>query len=122
VQAAATQVVSAVGTSVASSPVHVTNVNVGTTDTIVAIQNGGAAPMSLAGWTLVLGPNFSIELSDIGLKAGQTRQLHLSDGTDTESDVYLGFGSGAARTSLQPGSHVVLISPPDQIASVYSIV
>jgi hypothetical protein len=121
VESAATQVVAAVGTSVATSPVHVTNVNVGATDTIVTIQNGGSAPMSLAGWTLVVGPNLSVELSDITLKPGQTRQLHFSDGTDTDADVYLGFGNVAARASLQPGARVVLISPPDQIASVYSI-
>jgi hypothetical protein len=121
-QAAATQVVASVSTSVATSPVHITNVNVGATDTIVAIQNSGSTPSNLAGWTLVLGPNLSIELSDITVKAGETRQLHLSDGTDTDSDVYLGIGSVAARASLQPGAHVVLVSPPDQkIASVYSI-
>jgi hypothetical protein len=121
VQAAATQVVSAVGTSVATSPVHVTNVNVGPTDTIVTIQNGGTTPMNLAGWTLVMGPNLSVALSDITLKEGQTRQVHFSAGTDTDNDVYLGFGNVAARSSLQPGAHVVLIAPPDNIASVFSI-
>jgi hypothetical protein len=121
-QAAATQVVGAVGTSVASSPVHVTNVNVGATDTIVALQNSGAAPMNLDGWTLIMGRNLSVELSGVTLKAGQTRQVHFSDGTDTDSDIYLGFGNVAARTSLQPGTNVVLISQSDhQIASVYSI-
>jgi hypothetical protein len=107
---------------VATSTVHVTNVNVGETDTIVAIQNNGSSPMSLAGWTLVLGPNVSVELSDIALKPGQTRQLHFSNGADTDSDVYLGVGSTAVHSSLQPGARVVLISPPDQIASVYAIV
>lgn len=121
VQAASTQVVSAVGTLVATSPVHVTNVKVGPTDTMVSIQNSGSAPMTLAGWTLVMGPDLSMVLSDITVKAGQTRQLHFSQGTDTDSDVYVGFGSAVARASLQPGARVVLISPADQIASVYPI-
>ena len=127
VQAAATQSVAtqgapAVGTSVANSPVHVTNVNVGSTDTIVAIQNTGATPLTLTGWTLVMGPDLSIQLSDITLNAGQTRQLHFSQGSDTDSDVYLGPGStNVARSSLQPGTHVVLIAPTDQIASVYPV-
>jgi hypothetical protein len=121
VQAATTQVASVVGTSVATSPVHVTNVNVSSTDTMVSIQNGGAAPMSLAGWTLVMGPDLSVVLSDVTVKAGQTRQLHFSQGTDTDGDVYIGFGSNVARSSLQPGARVVLISPSDQIASVYPI-
>lgn len=121
VQAAATQVVAAAGTSVATSPIHVTNVSVGASDTMVTIQNSGSAPMSLAGWTLLMGPNLSVVLSDVTVKAGQTRQVHFSEGTDTDADVYIGFGSNAARASLQPGARVVLIAPPDQIASVYPI-
>jgi hypothetical protein len=121
VQAAATQAVTTVGTSVALSPVHVTSVSVSQDDTSVVIQNTGSGSMNLAGWTLVMGPNFSMVLGDITINAGQTRTLHLSQGTDTPSDVYLGFGSSAARGSLQPGSRVVLIAPPDQVASIYSI-
>jgi hypothetical protein len=121
VQAAATQVVAAVGTSVANSPVHVTNVSVNDADTIVSIQNTGAAPTTLSGWTLAVGPNMSVQLTDITLKAGQTRQLHFSQGTDTDNDVYLGAGYNVAKASLQPGTRVVLIAPADQIASVYPI-
>jgi hypothetical protein len=95
VQAAATQVVAAVGTSVATSSVHVTNVKVDSRDMLVSIQNSGPAPMSLAGWTLLLGPDLSVVLSDITVNAGQTRQVHLSEGTDTDSDVFVGFGSTA---------------------------
>ena len=121
VQASATQVVSAVGTSVTTSTVHVTNVNVGTADTMVSIQNSGAAPVSLAGWTLVMGPNLSLVLGDITVKPGQTRVLHFSQGADTDSDVYIGFGTPVAPASLQPGARVVLIAPPDQIASIFPI-
>jgi hypothetical protein len=121
VQAAATQVVGSVGTSVAESPVHVINVAVSGTDTTVTIQNSGSSPMSLKGWTLVMGPDMSIVLGDINVNAGQARHLHFSEGTDNDSDVYIGFGSTAAHGSLQPGSRVVLIAPPNQIASVYPI-
>lgn len=120
VQAAATQV-GTMATSVAASPVRVASVNVAAADAVVGVQNTGSEPTNLVGWTLVAGPNFSIELGDIPLKAGQTRQLHFSGGADTDSDVYLGFGTDAARSSLQPGAHVVLIAPPDEIASVYSV-
>jgi hypothetical protein len=121
VQAAATQIVTAAGTSVAKSPIQVVGVSVGSTDTTVSFQNNGSSPVNLAGWTLVLGPDFSVVLNEMTVKAGQTRQLHFTQGTDTESDVYMGFGSAVAKASLQPGARVVLISPPDQIASVYSV-
>jgi hypothetical protein len=121
VQAAATEGVAAVGTSVATSTVHVTNVTVGAADTMVSMQNSGSSQMNLAGWTLVMGPDLSVVLSDITLNPGQTRQLHFSQGTDTDSDVYTGFGSTVAKASLQPGARVVLIAPTDQIASVYPI-
>ena len=121
VQAAATQVASSVGTSVAVSPLHVTNVTVDANDTTVAIQNGGSGSMNLGGWTLLMGPDFAMVLSDITINAAQTRMLHFSQGTDTASDVFMGFGSNAARLSLQPGTRVVLIAPPNQIASIYSI-
>ncbi len=121
VQAAATQVVGALGTSVAGSLVRVTNVTVAANDTTVMIQNSGAGSMNLAGWTLVMGPDLSVVLSDITVDAGQTRALHFSQGTDTASDVFIGFGSNVARSSLQPGTRVVLIAPADRIASVYPI-
>jgi hypothetical protein len=121
VQAAATQIASSVGTSVAVSPLHVINVTVDADDTTVAIQNGGSGSMTLGGWTLVMGPDFSMVLSDITINAGQTRTLHFSQGTDTANDAFMGFGSNAARLSLRPGTRVALVAPSDQIASIYSI-
>jgi hypothetical protein len=119
VQAAATQAVAAVSTSVAASPVKVTNVKVDSSDTTVTLQNSGSSPMNLNGYTLVMGPNFSVTLGDIAMTAGQTRTLHFSQGTDTATDVFLGFGSNVASQSLAPGTRVVLVAPADTIASVY---
>jgi hypothetical protein len=123
VSAAGTQVVSSVGTSVAQSTVHVTNVTVNPNDTTIAIQNSGSAPVNLAGWTLVVGPNMSVLLGDILLAPGMTRTIHFSQGIDTQTDVFMGFGANVAQASLSPGTHVILIqAPPDNsIASVYSV-
>src|SRR5436190_1859106 len=82
-QTAATQVASSAGTSVALSPLHVTNVTVDANDTTVTIQNGGSGSMNLGGWTLLMGPDFAMVLSDIAISGGQTRMLHFSQGTDT---------------------------------------
>jgi hypothetical protein len=122
VSAAGTQVVSSVSTSVAASTVHVTNVTVNPNDTTIAIQNSGTSPVNLAGWTLVVGPNMSVLLGDILLPSSTTRTIHFSLGIDTQTDVFMGFGANVANVSLSPGSHVILIQPPDNtIASVYSV-
>jgi hypothetical protein len=123
VSAAGTQVVGSVGTSVAQSTVHVTSVTVNPNDTTIAIQNSGSTPVNLAGWTLVVGPNMSVLLGDILLAPGMTRTIHFSQGIDTQSDVFMGFGANVAQASLSPGTHVILIqAPPDNtIASVYSV-
>jgi hypothetical protein len=121
VQAAATQAVGAVGTSVATSPVRVNNVKVDSADTTVAVQNSGSSAMNLRGYTLLMGPNFSVMLGDIAIEPGQTRTIHLSQGTDTPNDVYLGFGSNVAAGNLTSGTRVVLVAPADTIASVFPI-
>jgi hypothetical protein len=122
VSAAGTQVVSSVSTSVAQSTVHVTNVTVNPNDTTIAVQNSGSSPVNLAGWTLVVGPNMSVLLGDIPLAPGMTRTIHFSQGIDTQTDVFMGFGANVANVSLSPGSHVILIQPPDNtVASVYSV-
>lgn len=121
VQAVATQAVGAVATSVAQSPVQVTAVTVSPDDTTVVVKNNGSSSVNLRGWTLVMGPVFAVALPDIDLGAGQTRTLHFAPGITTPTDVYLFVGSNLATASLVPGTHVVLVAPRNDIASVYSI-
>ena len=111
----------AVATSVAQSPVQVTNVSVNAQDTTIAIHNNGQSAMNLAGWTLLVGPAFSVGLTDTVVAGGQTMTLHLGPGVDSVTDSYLGLGSAVATSALDPGSRVVLIAPSNQIASVYTI-
>jgi hypothetical protein len=119
VQAVATQAVSAVGTSVATSPVQITNVVIDQTDTQIAIRNSGTSSVNLRNWTLLIGQSVLVTLPDIDLEANQTRTLHLAPGTDTATDVYLGLGSGLVSATLSPGERVVLVSTRDGVASVY---
>jgi hypothetical protein len=119
VQAVATQAVSAVGTSVATSPVQITNVVIDQTDTQIAIRNSGTSSVNLRNWTLLIGQSVAVTLPDIDLEANQTRTLHLAPGTDTATDVYLGLGSGLVSATLSPGERVVLVSTRDGVASIY---
>jgi hypothetical protein len=115
------QTVGPIATSVAQSPVHITALNVTPDDSTVVVQNSGSSQVDLQGWTLLFGPNIPLTLPSITLAAGQTRTLHVTAGTDTESDVYLNVPSvGAIATTFAPGQRAVLVTPQDQIASIFA--
>jgi hypothetical protein len=113
------QTVGPIATSVALSPVQITDVDVDPSNTTVTVRNSGSAAVNLEGWTLLLGPSIAIALRDIPLEPGQTRTLNLSSGTDTADNVFLGTASsGAIATTFAPGQRAVLIGPNDQVASI----
>jgi hypothetical protein len=115
------QTVGPIATSVARSPVHITSVVVTPDDPTVVLQNSGSAPVSLDGWTLLMGPNIPLTLPGITLAPGQSRTLHMSMGTNTDSDVFLNVASvGAIATTFAPGQRAYLIMPDDQVASVFA--
>jgi hypothetical protein len=119
VQAVASQAVAAAATSVAISPVQITSVMVDPTDTQIAIRNSGSNSVNLRNWTLLIGPTLALTLPEFELAANQTRTLHLAPGTTTDSDVYLGFGSGLVSHVLGPDDRVVLVSSREEVASIY---
>ncbi len=110
-----------IATSLAQSTVHITGVNITASDSTVVVQNSGSAPINLQGWTLYFGPNIPITLQSIMLAPGQTRTLHVTAGTTTDSDVYLNVPSvGAISTTMTPGQRVVLVDPNDQILAFFT--
>jgi hypothetical protein len=115
------QTVGPVATSVAQSTVHITGVSVASDDTTVVLQNSGSSPVSLQGWTLLLGANIPLTLPPIMLAPGQTRTLHTAAGTTTDSDVFLGVASvGGIAATFAPGQRAVLVGPNNQVASVFA--
>jgi hypothetical protein len=114
------QTIGPIATSVALSPVHITGVNVTADDTTVVLQNSGSAELNLQGWSLLLGRNIALTLPPIRLAAGQTRTLHLANGTTTDTDVFLNTPSvGGVAITFAPGQRAVLVQPDDQVASVF---
>jgi len=114
------QTIGPIATSVARSPVHITGVNVTADDTTVVIQNSGTAEVNLQGWSLLLGRNIALTLPEIRLAPGQTRTVHLAAGTSTDSEVFLNTPSiGGVAITFAPGQRAVLVSPDDQVASVF---
>jgi hypothetical protein len=121
VHAAATETVQSVARSVSASPLQITGVAVDSRDTTVAIHNGAADVKSLLNYTLLMGSGYEIALGDIPIRPGGSVTLHLSDGTTTPTDAYLGGGSALAADALDAGEHVVLLAPENEVASIYGI-
>jgi hypothetical protein len=113
------ETVGPIATSVAVSPVRITDVDINPNNTTVTIHNSGSAAVNLDGWTLLLGPSISIALREIRFDPGQTRTLNLSTGTDTPDNVYLDTSSGGVAITFAPGQRAVLVAPGDQVASVF---
>jgi hypothetical protein len=118
VQAASTQVVNNVATSVAASPVQITTVQVDPNDTRVMIRNSSANTVNLRNWTLLMGQT-GVVLGDVKVEPNQALTLHLTSGTDTNSDAYVGYGSAIVSATYKPGEPVVLVSSSSDVASIY---
>jgi hypothetical protein len=115
------QTVGPIATMVAQSPVHITSVDVTGDDTMVVLQNVSGSQVNLNGWSLLLGPNIDLTLPPVMLAPGQSRTLHVSAGTTTDSDVYLNTPSpGGVSITFAPGQRAVLIAPDEQIASIFA--
>ena len=115
------QTVGPIATSVARSPVQITDVRVVSADTSVDVHNSSNAAVNLEGWTLLLGRNIQLTLPPVTIDPNQTRTIHLGAGTDTASDVFLNSAStGGVAITFAPGQRAVLVAPDDQVASVYA--
>lgn len=110
-----------VATSVAASPVQISQAQVSQTDTTIALHNSGSRQVNVGGWTLLMGtfPFVLPTSSNMRIDPSQTLTLHLSRGTDTASDVYLGAAPGPLLNNLQNGATLVLVDLQGQLASIY---
>jgi len=112
-----------VATAVAGSPVQIAQVQVSQSDTTIAMRNSGTQQVSVGGWVLFMG-TFPFVLPtgpNMRIDPGQTLTIHLSRGTDTPTDVYVGQAPGPLINNLQNGATLVLAQPTGQLMSVYRI-
>jgi hypothetical protein len=93
------------------TPVQITSASLGAGDATVTIQATGSQPLSLSGWTLVVGTTPVQLPSDATIPAGQTLKIHTAAGANTGTDVYLGQNAQAIVSALQPGARVALQNP-----------
>jgi hypothetical protein len=126
-QAIATMVAATIGppiaTSVAASPVQIADVSVSQDDTRVALASKGAQAANISGWVLMIG-TFPLVLptsTHLRIDPNETVTLHMSRGSDTDSDVYLGQAPELLVKSMQPGTRFVLVNPQGEIANIYRL-
>jgi hypothetical protein len=112
-----------VATAVAGSPIQITQVKVSDADTTISFHNSGTRQISIGGWVLFMG-SFPFVLPtnpNMRIDPGQTLTLHLSRGTDTPTDVYVGQAPGSLVNNLQNGAVLALVDLSGQLAAVYRI-
>jgi hypothetical protein len=112
-----------VATAVAGSPVQISQVQINDTDTTIAIRNSGQRQVNIGGWILFMGafPFVLPTNANMRIDPNQTLTLHLSRGTDSATDVYVGDAPGPLLNNLQNGAPLVLVDLTGQLASVYRI-
>jgi hypothetical protein len=113
----------AIATSVANSPVQISQVKVDPADTTISIHNTSQRQVSVGGWILFMGtfPFILPTNSNMRIDPGATVTLHFSRGTDTATDVYVGQAPTPLVNNLQNGATLALVDLSGQVASVYRI-
>jgi hypothetical protein len=110
-------------TSVSTSTVQISQAQVSQTDTTITIRNSGTGTVNIGGWVLFMG-TFPFVLPtnpNMRVDAGQSLTIHLSRGTDTPTDVYVGAAPQPLVNNLQNGATLILVMPNGQPASVYRL-
>jgi hypothetical protein len=90
--------------------VSIIGANSNQADATVSVRNGSADRVNLSGWTRLVGTAAAplLNANDLFVDPGQTLVLHLSLGTDTPGNVYLGQASGALASSMVSGQRISL--------------
>jgi hypothetical protein len=112
-----------VATAVAGSPIQITQVKVSDADTTISFHNSGTRQISIGGWILFMG-TFPFVLPtnpNMRIDPGQTLNVHLSRGTDTPTDVYVGAAPQPLVNNLQNGATLALVDLTGQLAAVYRV-
>jgi hypothetical protein len=108
---------------VSESAVQITAVNVNTDDTTIVVTNSGTSQANISSWILLLGtfPFVMPASTSLRIDPGKSITLHLSRGTDSPTDIYLGQAPDLLVNSLKSGTRVALINLRGQVASIYTI-
>jgi hypothetical protein len=111
VQAAATQAPAAASTAIAGAPVRITDASLSGSAPRLTIQNTSTQAVDLSGWTLRVGDAAVRLPTNMQAPAGQTLVLHMTAGTSSGRDVYLGQPAPDLTQALRPGARIALEDP-----------
>jgi len=122
----ATQIAIAAATSIAASPVHITDASfdpANAANSSVTLTNGGSSNVDLGGWTLLVA-NYRVALPKTNymtVAPGSSLIVHLATSQTPTSgqNVYVGLGSLDNTPRANP-DQIVLLDPNGQVASTYA--
>jgi hypothetical protein len=101
--------------------VRVTNVNVGTGDTTITVQNVSSQAANLSNWTLHVGSATTQLPSGVNLRPGQSVTLHTTSGTSDANNVFLGQSAQTIASEARPGAQVRLDNPSGSPVSSFVV-
>lgn len=113
--------VAAASPAIASVPVQIAGVQLNPTDPTLTLRNSGAAPVSLSGWRLQVGSTMATMPSSAQIGSSGSLTVHLTSGTNSATDLYLGADGAALLTGLQPGARVALMNAQSEVVNEFTI-
>jgi hypothetical protein len=113
--------VAAASPAAASVPVQISGLQLSPTDPTLTLRNTGSSPVDLTGWRLEVGSTMVSLPSSAQIGAGGSLTVHLTTGTSSSTDIYLGQVGSALIGSLQPGAKVALTNPQGGVVSEYTV-
>jgi hypothetical protein len=113
--------VAAASPAIASVPVQIAGVQLNPTDPTLALRNNGATTVSLSGWRLQVGSMMATMPSSAQIGPSGSLTVHLTGGTNSSTDLYLGADGAALLTGLQPGARVALTNAQGEVVNEFTI-
>jgi hypothetical protein len=123
----ATQAAVSVATSIATSPVHITDASfdpANVYDSAITLSNGGTSNVDLGGWVLLVS-NYRVTLPKteyMTVVPGHSLIVHLSQSPTPTSgqNIYVGLGALDNTQRANP-DQIVLINADGHVASTYAV-
>jgi hypothetical protein len=116
-----TTAIAAASPAIASVPVQISGVQLNPADPTITLRNSGTSSANLAGWHLQIGSAMVTMPASAQIAPSGSLTLHLTSGTNSATDLYLGAEGAALMTGLQPGARVSLTTAQGDVVNEFTI-
>ena len=107
--------------AVASLPIQISGVQLNPADPTITLRNSGSSSASLAGWHLQIGSAMVTMPASAQIAPSGSLTLHLTSGTNSATDLYLGAEGAALLNGLRPGARMALTTAQGDLVNEFTI-